>query len=299
MASTTRRSRRDIGEGVLAALLLAPAGALLALIVLFPILRLFWLSLHEVRLSEPWAGQPFVGLLNYRDIWADSRFWRSLAHTLLITGITVPGALCVGLGLAFLANLPFRVRWPVRLALLLPWALPLVFSGLIFAWFFDTSYGVVNDVLARLGLEGPAWLSRPGPAMAAICIAIVWKTSSFCALVLLAGLQTIPDTLHEAAAIDGAGRWQRFRHITLPLLRPAIMVALIFRTITAIQTFDIPFAMTRGGPGDATETLAMYVRTTTLDFLDFGYGSALAVVMFLISMAATAWYLRWIRGTSE
>lgn len=294
-----RRARREIGEGALAALLLAPAGALLALVVLFPVGRLFWLSLHAVRLSEPWAGQPFVGLLNYQDLWADPRFWGSLGNTLLITAITVPGALLVGLGLALLANLPFRVRWPVRLALLLPWALPLVFSGLIFAWFFDSSYGVVNDVLRRLGIAGPAWLTRPGTAMAAISIAIVWKTSSFCALVLLAGLQTIPATLHEAAAIDGAGPWQRFRYVTLPLLKPAIMVALIFRTITAIQTFDIPFAMTRGGPGDTTETLAMYVRTTTLDFLDFGYGSALAVTMFLISMLATAWYLRWIRGTGE
>jgi multiple sugar transport system permease protein len=288
--------RRDIGEGALAALLLAPALVLLALVVLFPVGRLFWLSLHTVRLSEPWAGQPFVGLLNYQDVWADPRFWSSLGNTLLITVITVPGALLVGLGLALLANLPFRARWPVRLALLLPWALPLVFSGLIFAWFFDSSYGVVNDVLARLGLAGPSWLTGPWTAMTAICIAIIWKTSSFCALVLLAGLQAIPDTLHEAAAIDGAGRWQRFRHITLPLLRPAIMVALIFRTITALQTFDIPFAMTRGGPGDTTETLAMYVRTSTLDFLDFGYGSALAVVLFLVSMAATVWYLRWVRG---
>jgi multiple sugar transport system permease protein len=294
-----RRGRGDIGDGMLAVLLLAPAVLLLALIVLFPVLRLLWLSFHTVRLSEPWLGQPFVGLLNYQDVWADPRFWDSLGNTLLITAITVPGALLAGLGLALLANLPFRVRWPVRLSLLFPWALPLVFSGLIFAWFFDSSYGIVNDVLNRLGFEGPLWLTRPGTAMAAICIAIIWKTSSFCALILLAGLQTIPDSLYEAAAIDGATRWQRFRHVTLPLLKPAIMVALIFRTITAIQTFDIPFAMTRGGPGHTTETLAMYIHTSTLDFLDFGYGSALAVVMFLISMLATAWYLRSIRGVSE
>jgi multiple sugar transport system permease protein len=199
-----------------------------------------------------------------------------------------------------LANLPFRTRWPVRLALLFPWALPLVFSGLIFAWFFDSSYGVVNDVIRRFGGgEGPLWLTRPGLAMAAVCLAIIWKTSSFCALILLAGLQTIPDSLYEAAEIDGASRWQRFRHVTLPLLLPSIMVALIFRTITAIQTFDIPYAMTRGGPGHATETLAMYIHTNTLDFLDFGYGAALAVVMFLVSMLTTAWYLRYIRGVSE
>jgi multiple sugar transport system permease protein len=293
------RGRGELGEGLLAALLLAPAIALLALVVLFPVLRLVWLSLHTLRMSEPWAGQPFVGLLNYQDVWADPRFWDSLGNTLLITVVTVPGALLMGLGLALLANLPFRTRWPVRLSLLFPWALPLVFSGLIFAWFFDSSYGIVNDVIARLGGEGPLWLTRPNLAMAAICIAIIWKTSSFCALILLAGLQTIPDTLYEAAEIDGASRWQRFRHVTLPMLMPAIMVALIFRTITAIQTFDIPYAMTRGGPGSTTETLAMYIHTTTLDFLDFGYGSALAVTMFVISMLATAWYLRSVRGVDE
>jgi len=128
---------------------------------------------------------------------------------------------------------------------------------------------------------------------------IVWKTSSFCALILLAGLQTIPDALYEAARIDGATRRQQFRHVTLPLLKTSIMVALVFRTVTAIQTFDIPYAMTRGGPGNTTETLAMYIHTTTLDFLDFGYGSALAVAMFLISMLTTGWYLRHIRGIGE
>ncbi|HEX6011278.1 MAG TPA: sugar ABC transporter permease [Geminicoccaceae bacterium] len=295
-----RGGTAELGERALAVLLLAPAAALLALIVVFPIGRLVWLSLHTLRLSEPWAGQPFVGLLNYQDVWADPRFWDSLANTALITAVTVPGALLMGLALALLANLPFRTRWPIRLSLLLPWALPLVFSGLIFAWFFDSSYGIVNDVIARLGLgDGPLWLSSPWLARAAICVAIIWKTSSFCALILLAGLQTIPDSLYEAAEIDGATPWQRFRHVTLPLLKASIMVALIFRTITAIQTFDIPYAMTRGGPGSTTETLAMYIHTSTLEFLDFGYGSALAVVMFAISMLTTAWYLRYIRGVSE
>jgi multiple sugar transport system permease protein len=123
----------------------------------------------------------------------------------------------------------------------------------------------------------------------------VWKASSFMALMLLAGLQTIPRSLYEAAEVDGASRWQQFLEITLPMLRPAIFVALIFRTITAIQTFDIPFAMTGGGPGDSTETLAMYTYKTTLDFLDFGYGSALAALMFVLSMIATSGYLRHTR----
>ena len=157
---------------------------------------------------------------------------------------------------------------------------------------------VVNDWLVRLGLEPLQWLSEPNLAFAAICIAIVWKAASFMGLMLLAGLQTIPRSLYEAAEVDGATRWQQFVEITLPMLRPAIFVALIFRTITAIQTFDIPYAMTGGGPGDATETLAMYIHKTTLDFLDFGYGSALAALMFVLSMAATSGYLRYTRRSA-
>jgi multiple sugar transport system permease protein len=219
-------------------------------------------------LGSPAETAPFVGFENYAYAFADERFWGATLNTLLYVLITVPGAVVVGLGLALLANLPFRVKWPVRLGLLLPWALPLVFAGLIFRWFFEYRQGIVNDIVVTLGFEPLQWLSRPGLAFFAICLAIVWKTSSFVALVLLAGLQTIPKELYEAAEVDGATRWQRFWRITLPLLRPAIVVALIFRTITAIQTFDIPYAMTGGGPGDSTETLAMYIHKTTIDFLD-------------------------------
>ena len=193
------------------------------------------------------------------------------------------------------------MKWPVRLGLLLPWALPLVFAGLIFRWFFEYEQGVVNAVLCGAGLEPLRWLSTTSLAFIATCTAIVWKSSSFVALVLLAGLQAIPSSLYEAAAVDGASPWQRFYNVTLPMLRPAIVVALIFRTITAIQTFDIPYAMTGGGPGHATETLAMYVHRTTIDVLDFGYGSALAALMFLVSLAMTSVYIRQTRrdeGTS-
>jgi ABC-type sugar transport system permease subunit len=181
----------------------------------------------------------------------------------------------------------------VRLALLLPWALPLSFAGLIFAWFFHTDYGVVNDVARRLGADEPTlWLLRPNLAFAAICLTIIWKTSSFMALILLAGLQMIPKSLYEAAEVDGASKWQQFWQITIPMLMPSIIVALIFRTITALQTFDIPYTMTRGGPGNSTETLAMLIHKTTIEYLDVGYGSTLAVCMFVISLCITALYIR-------
>jgi len=281
-------------ERRLGLLLLAPALLLLSSVVLYPIGTLLWTSTQQLHLAQPWL-EGFVGLTNYARALDDPRFWSSLGTTLLYVAITVPGAILAGLGLALLANLPFRVKWPVRLGLLLPWALPLVFAGLIFRWFFEYEQGVVNGLLRGLGFAPLRWLSTPELAMLATCLAIVWKSSSFVALVLLAGLQAIPASLYEAAAVDGASPWQRFRHVTLPMLRPAIVVALIFRTITAIQTFDIPYAMTGGGPGHATETLAMYVHRTTIDVLDFGYGSALAALMFLISLAMTSLYIRQTR----
>jgi multiple sugar transport system permease protein len=284
---------RDPSEKTLAVMLLAPAFALLALIVVYPIGKLIWNSFFDLRLSGGSGVVKLVGWLNYQDALKDKDFWNAAKNTVLITLITVPGALLVGLGLAMLANLPFRRRWPVRLALLLPWALPLSFAGLIFAWFFHTEYGVVNDVARRLGGESQTmWLLTPRYAFAAICLTIIWKTSSFMGLILLAGLQMIPRSLYEAAEVDGASRWQQFCQITIPMLMPSIVVALIFRTITALQTFDIPYTMTKGGPGNATETLAMLIHKTTIDYLDVGYGSTLAVFMFLLSMCVTAVYLR-------
>ena len=289
---------RDPSEKTLGFLLLAPAFLLLALIVVYPIGKLVFNSFFDLRLSGG-SGAKFVGLENYALVLADVDFWNATKNTVLITLITVPGALVVGLGLALLANLPFKRQWPVRLALLLPWALPLSFAGLIFAWFFHTEYGVVNDVLRRLGAPEPTmWLLRPNWAFAAICIAIVWKTSSFMALILLAGLQMIPKSLYEAAEVDGASRWQQFVAITLPMLMPSIIVALIFRTITALQTFDIPYTMTKGGPGNSTETLAMLIHKTTIDYLDVGYGSTLAVCMFVMAMVITSVYLRRVGQTA-
>jgi multiple sugar transport system permease protein len=256
---TAAPAKRDLSERALGALLLTPAALLLLIIVVYPIGTLFWNSLHGVDNANPAAGEQWVGLKNYLNAFEDDRFWGSTWHTVGYILVTVPAS----------------------------------------RWFFEYRTGVVNDVLMKFGVEPLQWLSDPTLAFIAICIAIIWKSSSFMALMLLAGLQTIPRSLYEAAEVDGATKWQQFVEITLPMLRPAIFVALIFRTITAIQTFDIPFAMTGGGPGDATETLAMYIHKTTLDFLDFGYGSALAALMFVLSMAATSGYLRYTRRSAS
>ncbi len=288
----------DLNDKALAVLLLAPTAFLLVLIIVYPVLKLGYTSFFNLSLTSGLPAE-FVGLDNYRLMISDPVFWETTWNTVLITLITVPGALVVGLALALLANLPFRTQWPVRLSLLIPWALPLSFAGLIFAWFFHSEYGVVNDVLNRFGLPGVIWFNSPNWAFAAICLTIIWKTSSFMALIILAGLQTIPRSLYEAADVDGAGRIRQFWEITLPLLKPSIAVGLIFRTITSLQTFDIPYMMTGGGPGTSTQTLAMYIHQNTVSFLDLGYGSALAVVMFALSMCVTAVYLRVIRTKEQ
>ena len=289
-----RRHLLDPREGTLAVWLLAPTAVLLALVVVYPVGRLAWTSLYDLVLSA--GGVPrYVGLENYGLAFEDPGFRDAAWVTALIAVVTVPGALVLGLGLALLANLPFRRRWPVRLALLVPWALPLAFTGLIFGWFFHSQYGVVNDVLGAFGVAPRIWLNSAEWSLVAVCVAIIWKSSSFVALILLAGLQTIPDELYEAANIDGASRWRSFVQVTLPLLRPAIAVAAIFRTITALQTFDIPFTMTRGGPGRSTTTLAMLIHQTTVDFLDLGTGSTLAMLLALASLVLSLIYIRALR----
>jgi len=240
--------------------------------------------------------------------WGDARFWNSFSITLVIIVISVIGSFAMGLPLALLANVDSPLRWLGRVALLLPWAMPRVFTGLMFAWLFQSDYGVVNDLLQRTGLNGLLgslvdpqllgsrgllWLSRAQTAVLAVNITIIWKTSSFVALILLAGLQSIDQSLYEAARVDGANAWQRFWCITLPMLQPAVAVALIFRTLTAIQTFDIPFAMTRGGPGRTLETLGLYVYNT-VTASNIGYSAALSVILFALSLAITLFYLRWI-----
>ncbi|MEN0036301.1 MAG: sugar ABC transporter permease [Cellvibrio sp.] len=288
-SNSLRRSDRWLGLA-----LVTPAVILLLSLVAYPLGRIFYDSFFSLRLTDQAPGI-FIGFENYLYALEDRDVRSAFFVTLALTLITVPGALVLGLLLALAGNINFRWRWPIRLALLLPWVLPMSFTGMIFAWFFHSDYGVVNDLLRRFGYQPVAFLLSPGWAFFTVAVAVTWKTSSFVALILLPGLQTIPQSLYEAADLEGASRWQRFRHITLPLLMPAIVVALIFRTLSAVQTFDIPYAMTQGGPGQATQTLAMLVNTVSMEYLDIGYGSSLAVLLFLMSLIISLPYLKHLR----
>ncbi len=274
--------------------LVLPALGTILLIALFPLGWTLWESLHRHDLRMPWLGRPFVGLENYAEIVGDGRFWRALGHTLFFTAASVSLELLLGLFLALAMNRSFRGRGLVRAAVLVPWAIPTVVAALLWRFIFDAQAGIANAVLVEAGLleEPLVWFVRASTAWVPIILADVWKTTPFVALLLLAGLQNIDRTLYEAAAVDGASeRWQLW-HITLPLLKPAILVTLIFRTLDAFRVFDLVYVLTGGGPGTSTEPLALYTFNTLLQNLRFGYGAALSVVVFAITSALALLYVR-------
>ncbi|GGM14698.1 carbohydrate ABC transporter permease [Deinococcus aerophilus] len=292
------RVRRETSEARLAFWLLLPAALLLCGVLLFPMLTTFRDSFFFNKLTEPYNGQPFVGLKNYVQMFGDPRFGQAMRNTLFFAILTVGGSFLVGIPMALAAHTPSRIRGLARVALLLPWAMPPVMTGLIFAWLFNAQYGVFNDFLVRLGIvqEPLRWLSTPGLAVLAMVVTIVWKTSSFVALIVLGGLQGIPRELTEASEVDGATRVQSFFRVILPLLAPSLAVAFIFRAISAVQVFDIPYTFIQQAPAQGLlETLGVYIYRTSIEFLDFGYAATLSVALFAVSLAVTAVYVRFVR----
>jgi ABC-type sugar transport system permease subunit len=269
-----------------------PAVGTILLIALFPLVWTVWESLHLHDLRMPWLGRPFIGLDNYIEALGDERFREALVHTLAFTVASVTLELTLGCVLALAMNRAFRGRGLVRAAILVPWAIPTVVAALIWRFMFDGDSGIVNAALASLGVDPPVWFVDRLAAWVPVVLGDVWKETPFVALLLLAGLQGIDASLYEAARIDGASAWRQFRHITLPLLKPALLVALIFRTRDAFRVFDLVYVMTGGGPGTATEPIALYTFTSLLQNLRFGYGSALSVLVFLVAFLLALGYIR-------
>lgn len=268
-------------------LMLIPALLVLSLVFFYPIARAFWLSLFTENLGT--QLQPiFSGWDNYLRMLGDGRFRDSLTNTAIFTVISVTIELLLGMAIALVLDQSFRGRNLVRTVAIIPWALPTAIMGLAWAWIFNDQYGVINDLLFRFGFIGEKinWLGNPTLAMAALIIADVWKTTPFISIILLAGLQSIPTDLYEAHAIDGAKPWQSFYQITLPLIMPQILIAMLFRFAQAFGIFDLVQVMTGGGPGGATETVSIYIYSTVMRYLDFGYGAALVVVTFLLLIGA-------------
>jgi ABC-type sugar transport system permease subunit len=272
--------RRDVR---LAWTLTLPAVGTIALIAVFPIAWTFWESLHTHDLRMPWLGRPFVGGANYLEALADDRFRSAVAHTLLFATLSVTLELAAGMVLALALHGVTRARGLARTAALLPWAIPTVVVALIWRFLFESPSGLADAIAARAGFVGPTWFADASAAWVPLILADVWKMTPFVAVLLLAGLQNIDPALYEAAAMDGAGSWRRFTGITLPLLRPALLVAFLFRSLDALRVFDIVYVMTGGGPGSATEPIALFTFTALLQNLRFGFASALSVMVFAVS----------------
>lgn len=263
--------------------LVIPALLILLLVYAFPIGRAFWLSLLTQNLGTELQPE-FNGIGNYIRMIGDGRFWQTILNTTVFTLSSLILELVLGMGVALMLNQAFRGRGIVRTIAIIPWALPTALIALTWRWIFNDQYGVWNDILLRLGIidQGVNWLGQPTTAMMAVIAADVWKTTSFVSILLLAGLQSIPEDLYEAHSIDGASTWQSFRQITLPLLLPQILIATLFRFAQAFGIFDLVQVMTGGGPAGSTEMVSLYIYSTVMRYLDFGYGAALVVVTFLI-----------------
>lgn len=261
---------------------LAPSLIVVLLVAGYPLFRTIELSLTQTNLLQFPLKSHYVGLQNYKYLFQDAQWWRSVQNTVIFTVFSVGIETILGLGIALLVNARFPGRGAMRTAMLIPWAIPTVVSAQMWRWMYNDVYGVVNDIIMKLGLSHTsyAWLANPRLMLPAVISVDVWKTTPFMALLLLAGLQTIPNELYEAARVDGATAWQNFVRVTLPLLRPALLIALIFRTLDALRVFDVIYVMT--GTNPTTMSMAVYSRQQLVDFGALGYGSALSVGIFVI-----------------
>ena len=281
-------------EARVAWLMMAPALIILCIVAVYPVLRTFWLSLREMSLKNPGSGYPFIGLTNYIRTFTDSRAMADIFFTMKFTVVTVVLEMLFGFAAALLMNQPFRGRGITRAAILVPWAIPTPVSALMWKFIYNDQYGLFNDILYRLGVISAyrSWLSTNADTFMSLVITDVWKTFPFMALLILAGLQMLPAELYESAKLDGAGVLKRFRHITLPLMKRTLLVALLIRTLDAFRVFDLISVMTGGANG--SESIAIYAHKQMMSFLNFGYGSALAVIIFLVVFIISLVYMRFI-----
>jgi trehalose/maltose transport system permease protein len=299
-----RRGARPVGHARerddrrLGYILVAPALVLLLAVTAYPLVYNLWNSVHYDNLTFADSPHNFVGLHNYRTALTAAGWLTSLERTLIFVVVTVVFDVAVGLALALMLHRNFRGRGLLRAAVLIPWAVPTVVSAMLWKTMFDPRTGFVDYFL---GAFHPAWSSLTwlnasvGRSWSVIFIADSWKNIPFVAIILLAGLQVIPNEVYEAAKIDGASWWQSFRRVTLPLLKPALSVALIFRTLQALLVFDVIYVMTGGGPGSSTQVLAYLNFKYFIIKTDFGVGGAMSIMLIVLALIVSAIYVRAFR----
>jgi multiple sugar transport system permease protein len=282
-------SRSFIGEAREAFPFMLPLLLFVLGLIVIPVLGTLADSLFR---DVTFLPEKFIGLENYHALARDPAFWRSLRFTLLFVAVSVPLEVILGLLIALVLNEPFPFRGFVRAGLLIPWAIPMAISGRIFELIFNYGYGGANFLLRlfHITAEPVNWLGTEIGAFAALVITDTWKTTPFAAIILLAGLSAIPEELYGQAKVDRATLFQRFYRITLPLLKPVLIVTFLFRTIQALQVFDYIYVLTGGGPGGSTTSLSLFAYNYFTSG-DFGYGSASSVILFLMAFALSVAYL--------
>jgi multiple sugar transport system permease protein len=294
-APASRRSR-GLSEKKLAFFMVSPSMALILLVAAYPILYGIWLSLHEYSVRVAGLSR-WAGLRNYTEALSNPDFWDAMVTTLIFTAVSVSLELVIGLAMAMAMHAAFRGQGILRTVILIPWAILTVVTGFMWRSIFESPQGLVNTIIGG----DTVWLGKEPYALIVIIFADVWKTAPFMALLILAGLQTIPGEIYEAAKVDGAKTWQRFTKITMPLLIPAILVALIFRTLDALRIFDLPYVLTKGANG--TTSLSLLAQQTFAENRIYGLGSAYAILTFITVMIVAFIYIRTvggnIRGISE
>ncbi|MGE5238641.1 MAG: carbohydrate ABC transporter permease [Chloroflexota bacterium] len=269
---------------------IAPALVLLCLVTLYPVLYVFYLSFQRRLLIFDVAR--FTGIGNYLFLLRDERFWNAMGNTVYFTAVSVSIEIALGLCIALILNRSFRGRGFVRAAVLVPWAIPTVVSARMWEWMYNADFGILNYLLGvRMN-----WLGSPLLALNAAVAMDVWKATPFVTVLLMAALQVIPRELYQAARVDGAGRFSLFTRITLPLLVPTMLVVLLFRTLDAFRVFDAVYVLTGGGPANTTETLSIYAYKVLFQTLQFGYGSALSVIIFMCTGAMSVLYVKLLRA---
>jgi ABC-type sugar transport system permease subunit len=290
---TLQAQDRRLGYG-----LIAPALVLLLAITAYPLVYNIWNSFHYAVPDIPFINGKAAGLANFRRMFTTgSTFVPALVHTLLFTVASVAVEVSIGLVLALALNKPFRGRGLVRAAVFIPWAVPTVVSAEVWKEMFDPQQGFVDYALKLLHLGGSSttWLANTDTSWVALFVADAWKNTPFVAIILIGGLQVIPAEIYEAARIDGASPWRQFRRLTLPLLKPALMVALIFRTLSAFLVFDVVYIMSNGGPGTSTETLAYLDFNAFHVDNDYGFGGAISLVLIALCLLIAGAYTRIFR----
>lgn len=285
--------RQLLGDRAFGIVLLIPAFAIIVGIILFPLLDAARLSITSTNLINI-RKQPIVGLRNYQLLFTDPTYWQVVGNTFFITGASVAVSVVIGMALALALNAMVTVRGLLRALFIVPWLVPGVVIGVTWNWMLSTETGIVNYILRALGIASAnlPWLADGALSMAAVNGVFVWSSVPFIMVTLLGGLQAIPSELVEAAVVDGASFGQRFRMVVLPLMLPIITIATILRVIYTIQNFVIVYMLTQGGPGYATETLALYVYETAFNSARLGKASAIGVTWFFYTLVFVVLYLK-------